>query len=459
MTTTIHVPYVDYEIESVRTALGTIYRTANAIENAAEDLRDHWEELPAYLSGSPVTTTGYYASMKSRTVNADRLAEMLRAIWDALDDYADQAPTPLTNLKRLQEEAVAWQARKPLTVMSAPGTPPQDLWAAQAGYAPGSVCLAESPWTTWNNDKARIEAEVAKWAREYERIADECSATLRRIKDPSLMAWWDAIGGSNPSRKPPIFNYGDNTRRNFAPDGNGFNDGYYTIKNGTYHSGADGWRYEDHGEKEHEGKGRSDYFGYGVEGVNVSDTWHMGAHGESQGSFGEADGFNGGYSASATAGLYARGSAGVNYGDGKLTAGASGDAVAGVRADASGSVEYGLLNASGKADAAAGAIASGRANLTAGADGVKANLGGELFAGAQASAGANVGVSGVTAGVGVTGYAGIGVKGDVDFAFAADSVKVDVDVGAALGLGAGVKFSVNISPKKIVEDIGDLFGF
>ena len=463
--TTIHVPYLDYETESVRTVLGDIYRTASAIENSAESLREHWNELPTHLTGTSVVATGYYGAMTNRTKSADELATMLRTLWKALDNYADDAKAPLENLTRLSEEVAAWQSRQPLTVMVAPDTPQQEIWAAQAGYPAGSgVCLMESPWTTWNNQKADLEAQIARWAREYERVADECAAALRRIKNPTAMAWWDHLGGSNPSRSSPIFSDGDNSQWLRSSDRFGFRDGRQSFVNTTHTFGPDGTHtVVDNGdpyrEGEGEGDGSSDYFGYGIQGVNTNAEWMYGPQGEATHAYGNPDGVHGDLAASGNAGVWAEGSAGVNVKDGRLVAGASGEVGVGARGEASGSVEYGLLHASGKADAAVEAVASGRANASAGSEGLKANVGGELFAGAQGSLEADVGFSGVDAGVGVTGYAGIGVKADLDFAFSVDSVKMDVDVGAALGLGGAVKFSVDINPKKIVEDIGSLFGF
>ena len=458
--TAIEVPYVDYEIESTRAVLGDIYRTASSVENAAQNLRDHWSELPTHLSGDAIMTTGYYSAMTNRTQRADELAVLLRDVWKALDAYADDAKTPLDNLVRLQEEARNWQTRQPLTVMTAPGTPVQDVWAAQAGYAPGTVCLAESPWTTWNREKANLEEDIAYWAREYERVAEDCAAALRRIKNPTAMAWWDHIGGSTPSRNSPIHETGDNHRWVHAADGQRFRNGFADIHQSSHTWGSgDAFNDDGTGSETQDGRRRPDSFGYGVQGVNAQGETVWGLDGEASTSYGNPDGVHGNLSASGTAGAWAEGTAGVNMKDGRVVAGVSGEVGAGVRGEAAASVEYGLVHATGTVDAAAGATVSGRANVSGGADGVRANAGFDAFAGAEASAEIAGGVSGLTGSAGVTGYAGIGVNADIDVAFSADSIKLDVDVGAALGLGFGVDFKVDINPRKVVEDIGSFFGF
>ncbi|WP_062517012.1 hypothetical protein [Demequina gelatinilytica] len=455
---TITVPYVDYDLGSVRETLAAIMTAKARITSGARELREHWDGLPTHLSGSPVALHEYYSAMDGKTKAADDVAEMLDKIWHALDDYADDAKEPLDNLVRLRDEVAAWQASRPLQVVSAPGTPLEDVWAAQAGYAPGSVCLAESPWTTWDRRKTALESEIATWASRYEDVAGTCAAALRRIKDPTLMWWWDHWSGGGAGGSASIFKRGDNSWYQGAGFG-AFKDGYLTLVNRTYGYDSDGSRsVTDNGEEKSRDGKNDEMFGYGIQGVNVGGENTWGLQGAAEGSFGDRDGWHGEGDASYYVGAHVEGSAGANIEDGNLVIGAGGEATVGAHAEASGSVGYGIAHVGGAASATAGATAAARASLSAGKDGLKAAVGADAMAGAEASASATVGVSGVDGTVGVTGYAGAGVKANAEVDVSLDSVTVDVDLGVALGLGAGVKVSVDVDPREVVSDIGHYTG-
>lgn len=450
--TTLTVPYADYDVAAVTALSGRLKDAVTALGEGNDSLRSHWKGLPAILKGDGIGAVSYYQSVDAPTKDIESLATQLQATADALATYAEQAATPVAKLKELAQEVATWSSSRPLDVIAAPGLPLQDLWAAQAGYAPGSVCLAESPWTAWNRRRTELQNQINHWAAVYDEAAKQCVSALRAVADPGLTSLWRSWGGSTPSRTAPNFSRGDNTwhdDRRFS-----------SLAYGTHTRSADGsWSYEDKRAGREDGKGASDFFGYGVRGVNVSGEALLGWEGEASTSYGSPAGAHGDLAASARAGAYAEGTAGVNVKDGRLVAGASGEVGLSIEADASASVEYGLVGGAIAGSASVGANASGRANVSAGADGVKATVGASAFAGAEASADATVGVSGVKGTVGVTGYAGAGIKAEADVSFSADKVAVDVDLGVALGVGAGVKFSVDINPREVIEDIGDLFDF
>lgn len=113
----------------------------------------------------------------------------------------------------------------------------------------------------------------------------------------------------------------------------------------------------------------------------------------------------------------------------KIGVGASGEAFAGAKADASAEFKIspsGVMSASAKAGAYAGAEASGE---------VKGTIG--YFSGS----------------VGASAKAGVGGEAEAEFKVGDDHLKMKLDVGAALGVGAGLKVDVDFDYGAAVKDI------
>ncbi len=196
MSVGIRVPYADYELESAQTLMGTLAGTAGVIEDAAQNLRVHWRVLPAVLSGSSVSTSGFYTAMEFPLREAEELAGMLRGVWKALNRYVDEAEYPLSRLRLLRDEVAQWHSTTPHTVDVVPGMAEEDLWALQAGFTPGTVCMGESPWVAWNAQRERLESDVRYWTGEYQRASQGCVTALRHVKDPSVWSWWTQFTSS-----------------------------------------------------------------------------------------------------------------------------------------------------------------------------------------------------------------------------------------------------------------------
>jgi len=165
-----------------------------------------------------------------------------------------------------------------------------------------------------------------------------------------------------------------------------------------------------------------------------------------------------GASASVSAGLHLQGSAGYSLDRNSLNARVSGEAFAGVSAEAEAHAELGPLEAKVEAEARAGAGVSGNATITIDPrNGLSAEVGGEAFAGAQVTLEAEAGLGdSADVGGGVDLKAGIGVEANADIDFGIDEIGVDLEIGAALGLGADFKVDVSISPTGIIDDVGDI---
>ncbi|MFJ6134117.1 WXG100 family type VII secretion target [Janibacter terrae] len=103
--------------------------------------------------------------------------------------------------------------------------------------------------------------------------------------------------------------------------------------------------------------------------------------------------------------------------------------------------------------AGAEAEASGTAQI--GPGGAKVDLGVEAFAGGKIEGGVSQDLGPAEVGVAGELSYGIGAHADIDAEAGWGKVGVEVDVGATLGIGGGVKFDVSVSPKEIVDGLGD----
>lgn len=111
---------------------------------------------------------------------------------------------------------------------------------------------------------------------------------------------------------------------------------------------------------------------------------------------------------------------------------------------------------SAEAEGYIGAEVTAEGQGSIGPDGAKIEAGLEAFAGGKAEVGATqeIGDYG-SVGAGAEVSYGIGAHADVDAELSADRVGISVDVGATLGIGAGANFDVSVSPKEIIDDLGD----
>ncbi|WP_029067892.1 hypothetical protein [Jonesia quinghaiensis] len=452
MTGQLPVPYADYTLEPVRALLGALHRTATGIEQSVTRLHDHWPTLSSSFSGTLLTSVPSTPTITEKTTPATELVAVMRDVWDTLDTYADDAHTPLENLRRLRDEAATLQSQRPRDVMVAPGTPDQEVWAAQAGYS-NPVCLPESPFDTWNRQRDELKAEIATWVQAYENVAQQCVATLRRINSPVAMGVWDAWTPSEAPYDRPMF---DTDRMHWEHKDNKRREETYSFEISRSTPGDDDSTKTAETTSSTQAK-ESTTFGINTVGLNTSQSWFRGHQDAASGIFGSQDGVHGSGNASYQAGLMADTGAGINGDGANITASAYAQAQAGVRADVDGSVEYGVLHAGGSASASVGAVAAAKAGVTAGKDGVSAELGVDAMVGGEASAELAGGISGVSAGVGVTGYVGAGFGANLDADITLDRVAVDLDLGVALGIGAGVNVSFDIDPKEVITDIGNAF--
>ncbi|MDF2442386.1 MAG: hypothetical protein JWR01_589 [Subtercola sp.] len=188
--------------------------------------------------------------------------------------------------------------------------------------------------------------------------------------------------------------------------------------------------------------------------------WGWGVGGEAHGNFragdvvgsGSVDRFDG-----------VKGDAGAHAGvtkDGQYYAKADADGMVGEEFNAKGDVKFNDFGSlGGNINALGGAAVDANAGGTIGPQGAGVNAGGEVFAGAKVGADSTITVGGISEKVGYEVSTGIGAHANVDADVTWDKVQLGWDAGVTFGIGGGFSQEITFSPKDIVKNVGDLFGF
>ncbi|RFA17394.1 hypothetical protein B7R22_00540 [Subtercola boreus] len=188
--------------------------------------------------------------------------------------------------------------------------------------------------------------------------------------------------------------------------------------------------------------------------------WGWGVGGEAHGNFragdivgsGSVDRFDG-----------VKGDAGAHAGvtkDGQYYAKSDASGMVGEEFNATGDVKLNEFSSlGGNINALGGAAVDGNAGGTIGPQGAGVNAGGEVFAGAKVGADGTITAGGISEKVGYEVSTGIGAHANVDADATWDKVQLGWDAGVTFGIGGGFSQELTFSPKDIVDNVGDVFGF
>ncbi|RFA07807.1 hypothetical protein B7R54_00215 [Subtercola boreus] len=188
--------------------------------------------------------------------------------------------------------------------------------------------------------------------------------------------------------------------------------------------------------------------------------WGWGVGGEAHGNFRSGDIVGSGsvdefYGVKGDSGAHA----GVTK-DGQYYANADASGMVGAEANATGDVKLNEFSSlGGNVNALAGAAVDANAGGTIGPQGAGVNAGGEAFAGAKVGADGTITVGGISEKVGYEVSTGIGAHANVDADVTWDKVQLGWDAGVTFGIGGGFSQELSFSPKDIVKNVGDVFGF
>lgn len=188
--------------------------------------------------------------------------------------------------------------------------------------------------------------------------------------------------------------------------------------------------------------------------------WGWGAGGEAHGNFRNGD-LTGSGSVDRFDGV--KGDVGAHAGvtkDGQYYANADAHGMVGEEFNAKGSLKPNDFSSlGGNINGLAGAAADGNLGGTIGPHGAGVNAGGEVFAGAKLGGDGTVTVGGISEKVGYEVSTGIGAHANIDADFTWEKVQLGWDAGITVGVGGGASQELTFSPKDVVKNVIDVFGF